>query len=414
MTRVLRLEARRSAALGAALALVVVGVVLLTDFKRFGRPGWMSAVLDQRLALIVLWPVALAAGAWQGRREHRAGVGELFSTTPLPRRSRALPTAVVLGSALVVAYLLTALVPASSVALPQDYVPLAVPAVLVVGALSLVAAAWLGLGIGRFLPHLVTAPVLTVVGFGVLLSGQALGDGQRWIAAALSPVTKPASLPDYFTVPASVILAQSVWLAALAGAGLVLVSAGGRRTVASAGLLAVLGAGVALATVPHTTDPDLVPDPDAVRLVCADGGPRVCVTRVHAALLPATTPLAREGLALLSRLPGAPTAAVEDYGWLEPARQPQRRDVVLVDPELFAATGGGGGGLEGAADEHLDAAAQAENFLVRMLSGAGTGTRYCAGATVSDRAARAAAAYWLLRKEPATGPGGEQPDERAL
>jgi len=104
---------------------------------------------------------------------------------------------------------------------------------------------------------------------------------------------------------------------------------------------------------------------------------------------------------------------VEDYGWLEPARQPQRRDVVLVDPELFAATGGGGGGLEGAADEHLDAAAQAENFLVRMLSGAGTGTRYCAGATVSDRAARAAAAYWLLRKEPATGPGGEQPDERA-
>ena len=35
----------------------------------------MPLCLTSREYLILLWPLALAAGAWQGRREHRAKVG---------------------------------------------------------------------------------------------------------------------------------------------------------------------------------------------------------------------------------------------------------------------------------------------------------------------------------------------------
>ncbi|MFC8846764.1 MULTISPECIES: hypothetical protein [unclassified Micromonospora] len=106
--------------------------------------------------------MALAAGAWQGRREHRAKVGELFATTA--RHLPLLNFVVVTG----------------------------------VGVLSLIAAAWLGLGIGRMLPTLVTAPTLGVA--GVLLVFFSTIGPPDWVAAAISPVHGSTPFHDYQTI----------------------------------------------------------------------------------------------------------------------------------------------------------------------------------------------------------------------
>lgn len=81
---VMGIELRRSAALGAALITVVVGVGALYVSTGRWSTGWMALALAIREYLLLLWPLALAAGAWQGRREHRAKVGELFATTARP------------------------------------------------------------------------------------------------------------------------------------------------------------------------------------------------------------------------------------------------------------------------------------------------------------------------------------------
>ena len=70
MSRVLGFELRRSAALGAALILLVAGVVLLFATPGRWSAGWMPLAMTQREDLTLLVPLALAAGAWQGRREH--------------------------------------------------------------------------------------------------------------------------------------------------------------------------------------------------------------------------------------------------------------------------------------------------------------------------------------------------------
>ncbi|MEU8615664.1 hypothetical protein AB0C29_47555, partial [Actinoplanes sp. NPDC048791] len=106
MTRILGIELRRSAALGSALALAVAGTLLLFFAEGIGfSTGWMQLAMTQRLYLAVLWPLALAAGAWQARREHRSNVEELFGSTPRPRAHRIVPTVGAMGVAVVGGYL---------------------------------------------------------------------------------------------------------------------------------------------------------------------------------------------------------------------------------------------------------------------------------------------------------------------
>src|SRR5690606_25249797 len=112
---------------------------------------------------------------------------------------------------------------------------------------------------------------------------------------------------------ARVHLLQAVWLAALAATGLLLLTAASRRAAAVATLPALVGAAVVLPFLPAGGyDAAARLDPAAVVLVCDDDGPPVCVTRVHAALLPDVAGPAREALGILAaKLPGAPTRAVE-------------------------------------------------------------------------------------------------------
>ncbi len=400
MSRILGIELRRSAALGCALALLVVGTVLLffAEGVMFAT-GWLQLAMTQRLYLAVLWPLALAAGAWQARREHRSKVGELFASTPRPRAHRTVPTLGAMAIAVVGGYLAMGLAGGLWIAGTARYLPAAVFAVTAVGALALIAAAWLGLAIGRLLPSLLTAPALAVAGLGLLLLIPGATRPHGWLALVFSPIYE-MNLPDaYSTVPGRASAAQAVWLVALAGAAVLLFASSGWRSRVVALLPVAVGAALAITVMPHQNRfvVDAI-DPVARELVCADGEPRVCVSRVHAGLLPEVTAPAREGLAALAKLPGAPGAVHEDTtSYLPRFDPPWRTDVVLLR-------------VEAGTDGHL---ANRAAVPAEVADGAFAGPPDCERSL--DPAARIAASYWLLGRQPPAGePDAAELHERAV
>ncbi|OJF14413.1 hypothetical protein [Couchioplanes caeruleus] len=314
MTRAFGIQLRRSAAPFCLLLLLVLGLTSLFASPGVWIEGWLFLGTGQRTYLVFLWPLALALGAWQMRQEHRAGVDELFAGTAKPRWQRVTVTAAALAVAVTVAYALTFAVAAGWMAGSATHLPGAVPAMVAVGALSMVAAVCAGMGVGRLLPHLVTAPALAVVGFALQLSLPVIFRDSDWLANLLSPfMTRPWDA--YFTLPARFNLGQAVWLTGLAGSGLLLLGAATRLSRTAAVLPVVLGLGVAVALAPRVDNHSTpwVRDLVAAELVCTDDAPRVCVTRVHTELLPEVAPLAREALSKVKDLPGAPHTAVEDW-----------------------------------------------------------------------------------------------------
>ncbi|BCY15440.1 hypothetical protein [Actinoplanes sp. L3-i22] len=379
MTRMLGLELRRSAALGAALILLVVGVALLylVDESEWST-GWLQLVMTQRLYLALLWPLALAAGAWQGRREKQSNVLELFATTPRPRAQRAVPTLGAMALAIVGGYLLMGVAGAVRIFSTASYLPAAVLTVTAVGALALVAAAWVGLAVGRLLPWLVTAPLLAVAGLGLLLSIPAATRPKGWLSMVFSPIDE-MNMPDaYTTVPVQISASQAIWMTALAVAGLLLFAADGPRTRLAALLPIALGAALAVTVMPHQNR--LVVDSvdlAAKELVCAPDEPRVCVSRVHEGLLPEVLPQARAALTILAKLPGTPTRVHEDnstYLPLVPA--PRSADVALVPIDT---------GKTGDLTPRIVIAAFARPYECE---------------TGPDWTDSIAAAYWLIGREP--------------
>ncbi|GGQ40665.1 hypothetical protein [Couchioplanes azureus] len=314
MTRVFRTQVLRSSALFSLILLLVLGLVCMFAAPGSWIEGWLFLGTGQRTYLVFLWPLALALGAWQMRQEHRARVDELFAGTARPRWQRVTVTAAALAFAVAVAYGLVFAVAAGWIAGTATYLPGAVPAMAAVGALSLVAAVWVGMGVGSLLPHLVTAPALATTGFALQLSLPVIFRDSDWLANLLSPfLTRPWDA--YFTLPARFHAGQAIWLTGLAGTGLLLLAAATRLSRSAAVLPVVLGLGVAVALAPRVDDHSTpwVRDLAAAELVCTDDAPRVCVTRVHTELLSDVAPVAREALSKVKELPGAPTSAVEDW-----------------------------------------------------------------------------------------------------
>lgn len=314
MSRVLGIELRRSAAPGAALMLLVVGVVLIYFAERIlFADGWMQLAMTQRWYLALLSPLALAAGAWQARREHRSNVAELFASTPRPRMVRIVPTLGAMAVAVVAGYLAMGVAGGLWIAGTAEYLPVAVFAVTAVGGLALIAAVWLGLALGRLLPSPVTAPVLGVAGLGVLLAIPWATRPRGWLAMVFSPLDQMNLPGAYATVPGRVSAAQACWMAALAIAAVLLLASGGWRLRVAALVPLVLGAALAIAVMPQRNRVviDSV-DPVARALVCTADAPRVCVSRVHSGLLTEVAPQARAGLALLAKLPDVPAEVHED------------------------------------------------------------------------------------------------------
>lgn len=388
MTRVLGVELRRSAAIGAAVSLAVIGTLALFFAEGIAfSAGWMQLAITQRLYLALLFPLALAAGAWQARREHRSKVAELFATTPRPVSQRVVPTLGAMAVAVVAGYLVMGLAGAAWIIGTAGYLPVQVFVVTAVGALALVAAAWLGLAVGRLLPSPVTAPALGVAGLGALLMIPFATKPHGWLALIFSPMVEMNMPDDYATVPGRVSAAQTLWLVGLALAAVLLVASANWRTRVAAVLPVALGVGLAVAVMPHhnrlVTD---AVDPVARELVCADGEPQVCLSRTHEKLLPEVTGPARQALAVLAELPGAPTKVHEDT-YAFPDTYPEfRADTVLLRVDSDRR-----GHLAGRATVQAD-----------VVTAAFSGPPTCEnGPAWADQLA---AAHWLLGTKPAPAP----------
>jgi hypothetical protein len=256
--------------------------------------------------VIVLGPVCVTIGAWQGGRGRRARVGELLASTrrtALQRKSveiaalwLAISTGVLLGWAS--AAWTIVLVggwgsPAAAWYLLGDF-----PAVL--------AYATAGYAIGFLAPWRIVAPVAgvaTYAGVGLLI----------WNSGTVAVPMGGGGLGGtdgyLFNLDALALSMGVLLLAALALWGIVSAE---RRPGASWRWLPVLvvgalGAAVLSPLAVQAAGLRMAPDP---RLACTPDKPKVCVLAEDRLLLPETVARARPVLARLGRIPGAPSRAM--------------------------------------------------------------------------------------------------------
>ncbi|GAA4949146.1 hypothetical protein [Actinoplanes utahensis] len=388
MIGILGIELRRSAALPIGAATAAIGVAGLYVLALTGQTGlwdqqWNLLAVFQRIMLVVLWPLALAAGAWQAGRDRRSRMTELLGTTPAPGWRRLRPSALATALSLAAGYLIVLGAGAPRVAAAAGHPGSGWPAVTAVGVLALATAGMLGLGVGRLLPYAYTPAVLGVGSLAGLLAAIE--------ATKLDDATKPglALLLPYFTstisefqaVSGTVSAGQAWWFGGLAIGGLVLFLATGRLARALAVVPPALGLALAAPLLSGTAFPV---DPAAVAEVCtADAGPRVCVTAAHRRQLPALVAPSREALRLLAKLPNAPASVHE----APPGTgRPQPASEAWLDSDNLGAT-----------DDPAE-------LTARILAGAGT--PLCArgdGDHLAVLRARAVTAAWLHGSHPVPG-----------
>lgn len=341
--RQLPVELRRSVAPLAALAGAGLLAVLLWVRRDEWSAGWTGLALTLRNDLTVLVPLALAAGAWQGGRERRARTEELLTTTPRPSWWRVLTpaAAVVLGLLVAVAVPLAI---AGALSGPGLWLRQAWPvAVVGTGLLAVAAAVLLGVGLGRVVRSNLVAPLALVVLFLVLLAFQAASYRKSW-GLLLTPSIEPSG-SDLDQVRAAATGGQAVWFLAVLLAGVVLAGASRWRARVLAVVPVVAGLVAAVPLLAADGGAAYAVDPVAARPVCAAGSPQVCVTAVHADVLPDATEAAREVLAALRRLPGAPTRAEEELPVDFRESAPARPDVLVLAPSDLTAPRSGAGEL---------------------------------------------------------------------
>ncbi|WP_254897127.1 hypothetical protein [Amycolatopsis sp. Hca4] len=334
---IFRIELRRSIAPWVGLALVVLALayLFLLTGPWWKNPGaWFAntttTALWIRYLLQFLWPVVVGAGAIQGMRDSRSGMVELLATTPRPAWQRAIRLAGALGALTALGYLAVFGVGVGEVLAHDGFVSAVFVPVLGIGVLAVVAGGWLGLAVGRLLPHPLTAPGLAVVAFaGTILCWISLEPGlDAVLPHRVGTLTPSLAEPrgSMVTTAAAVDAGQVAWFLGLAVTGFLLLSVQSVR----ARLLSLLplAAGVALA-LPLFPAEVFAADDVAARKVC--DGP-VCVAEMHRDRLAALAGPGREALALLAKLPGAPTR-VEEEVLPDSPTAPARRDpgVVYLD-----------------------------------------------------------------------------------
>ncbi|MFI5558424.1 hypothetical protein ACIA2T_04015 [Amycolatopsis japonica] len=341
-TRVLRTEVRRSIAPWATLAILVVAFGFLYSFSGPWTKAplawdehWTHAAEWSRFLLVFLWPIAIGAGAIQGMRDTRSGTVELMTTMPRPGWQRAAKLAGALGGLLVLGYLLIFAVGAVQAAFNGGFFTFGWLPIVVVGVLAMLAGAWIGLGIGRLLPHPLTAPAVAVAAFVAVLlfqfagaEGSALAGFVPFRISLLSPAMDVVRDP-FETTAGWMDLGQGVWLAGLAVTGFLLLAARSKRAKGLAVVPALAAVVVALPVLPGSTAEAEVADPDATEMVC--DGP-VCVPRMFEAELPRLAEPGKKALRLLGTLPDAPVKVTAlDRRLSYDEVPPRAADTVYVD-----------------------------------------------------------------------------------
>ncbi|WP_245703593.1 hypothetical protein [Streptomyces lushanensis] len=386
---------------------------------------WTSTAWWERYLMAFLWPLAVAAGAVQGLRDHRSRMTELLGTTSRPTWQRSARTAGAPALTLAVAYLLVFLYGGVQVIGNEGYAHLRWLPILIVGALALVAAAWLGMGVARTLPSALTPPALAMATLmAVVLVHDAVTPGMFPNRIVLLSPSLTEVHSTFLTVAWRVNAGQAVWLLGLAATGFLLLVAGKPRARLLALLPVVLGAAVAVPLLPAHADRNFVVDKAATALVC--DGP-VCVTWVHEReLVTLAGPTGRENgespgekaLRLLAGLPDPPSAVRETVpawppGTWQPQAPPQPAGLVPVDFEAQA--------LSGATEDEV---------LRGLLAGAGTAPcvvplrsypteeeegRYDRTKAVRELAARTVSAAWFTGElKPLPGAGELRADASRL
>lgn len=414
-SRILGIELRRSVALWVTLLIAAVGVfVLFASSPPYG--SWMELAIVQRDIMQLTWPLALGAGAWQGIRERRSRVEELLTTTARPRRWRVLPVAAAMAIAAVAAYLVMFAGGAGHLDRVQGYFSYGTIPLIALGALAMVAAAWLGLAVGALLPSPLTPPALVVVGVvGLSLVPQALVAQPYPGTFLLLPFLQGPRDGGYEVqmLSARANLSQALWLAAVAATGLALFAAGRPRARLAAVVPVLMGVAIAVPVMPRQLAGAWVEDGRATGVVCTADEPKVCVSRVQAHLLDTLRGPAREALTILAaKLPQAPTRVEVRNVVNGMPDAPQPADLVLV---FF-------GPFEYVADYASD------GLLETLLNGAGV--RPCVDQLGSDptrptdvpppepkpryAAARHAVSQWLLDRSPKPVPKAGSGDPETL
>ncbi|MEU6709498.1 hypothetical protein [Streptomyces wuyuanensis] len=342
-TRVLRIELKRSVAPWAGVVILVAALAFLFLIRGMWWSGtarwtaqWTSMAMWTRSLLIVLWPLAVGLGALQGLRDRRSRMGELLASTPRPAVQRAAVPTAATALTLASAFALLVLVGAAQVLADTAYTHLGWLPISLVGALSLVAGAVLGMGIGRVVPSALTPPALAVGAF-VLTNVLRVSEGPAVPEAAvpnrlslLSPAVAQVR-EVLFTLSASVHVGQTLWLLGMAATGFALLIAATPRTRLLALAPVLAGAVVALLVLPAEPRRTYVVDEAAAAMVC--DGP-VCVTQAHRARLAGLAGPGREALRLLRGALGdrAPVAVRESTAPRAQGAEPERSSTaVLVD-----------------------------------------------------------------------------------
>ncbi|WP_405680699.1 hypothetical protein OG239_03725 [Streptomyces sp. NBC_00868] len=346
--RVLRIELRRSVAPWAGAVVLTTALAFLYLVNAAWWRGttawtaqWTSMALWTRALLGYLWPLAVGLGALQGLRDHRSKVSELLTTTSRPAWHRAATLAGTTAITLASAFALLVLVGAVQVLPNTEYTHLGWLPISLVGALSLVAGAGLGMGAGRALPSALTPPALAMGAFVfTALLHMSLGTEPNRVSL-LSPAVQEVR-DVLVTLSASVHVGQTIWLLGMAATGFALLVAATPRARLLALTPVLAGAAIALLVLPSDPRRMYVLDEAAAELVC--DGP-VCVTKTHQARLTDLAGPGKEALRLLHGALGsqAPVSVRENTAVLPDGSTPQwSRETVLFDfdDDIIAAAKG--------------------------------------------------------------------------
>ncbi|MEU6229257.1 hypothetical protein [Streptomyces sp. NPDC047042] len=416
--RILRIELKRSVApwAGAVVLTGALGFLYLVNAGWWRgttawTAQWTTLALWTRTLLFYLWPIAVGLGALQGLRDHRSKTVELLTSTPRPAWHRAATSAGTTAVTLASAFALLVLVGGVQVLANTEYTHLGWLPISLVGALSLVAGAVLGMGVARALPSALTPPAMAMGAFvfTVLMSishsrtetntpGFPINEPTR--ISLLSPAVQEVR-DALLTLSGAVHAGQTIWLLGMAATGFALLMATAPRIKVIALAPVLAGGIIALLILPSDPRRIYVMDETAAELVCE--GP-VCVTRTQQARLADLADPGRKALGLMRGALGgrAPVSVREDNAVLLEGSTPRwSREAVLFD-----------------FDDHTVASAKGEE-LTRALIVKGM----VPGCTpvgwesfdLKEAAAQSIAVAWVLGKdEPVDSPSAASSEVRAL
>ena len=241
--RMLALDVRRGPALVLGIALLGLGAALLLSGSTQCDGRWAGAVLALRNEAWLLVPCVLAAGVWRGGSPRRRHVDETIGASAAPRWRRAAiegGSLALAGSAVFVVLLALLTVSGGCTAAVVDDRSLAAA---LAGVVSVPAAAFAGLAIGRLATTPMAAPLTLFAALAVTaVVGAGWSSDSGGALLVLPALGEDLGIGQLATTTS---VAQLIWFVGLAVSGWLLAS----RSPARLPILGLAPAAAGLAAV---------------------------------------------------------------------------------------------------------------------------------------------------------------------